>query len=171
MNTREEIAEYVDGVLRFILDNRGRCFAGWDLRKIHAYLFWHFLNGTLFVVSQRTPPKAFGATDRIEIVAIAIAWLQNETAIRLLDSLGLPQFVWASLPDDGDSILVADVCGSRIMISEIVQQVMAHWPDSPRKKLFTYRREKLVKMSWKQVLRFAGHPNGWNNNGLFTFHS
>ena len=58
-----------------------------------------------------------------------------------------------------DSFLIGQVIGSRQLLPKLVKQAMAHWPDSPRKKLFTYRLKngtpRLTEYPWPIVKRFA----------------
>ena len=90
------------------------------------------------------------------VALAAIAWLGNADAIQALATYGMPQFVWQELPKNGDSILIADVAGNRRWMPEILKQVYGAWPDSPRKRVFTYRRSKLVELNWQTIFRFSG---------------
>ncbi len=132
-------------VVNFFLSHRGRCFNGWTELKISQYVLWHLLNGTVFVASE--PP--------FEVALAVIAWPGNADAMQALAHYKMPQFVWQELPKNGDSILIADVAGDRKLMPEILKQVHGAWPDSPRKRLFTYRRAKLVELSWTTILRFS----------------
>lgn len=96
------------------------------------------------------------ALDRFGLIgAAAILWPNDAATIRAIAESDKPQFTWSPTPTDGDSILIADVAGDRRLMPQILKQVMAHWPDSPRKRLFTYRRGNLVELSWKTVKRFT----------------
>ena len=96
------------------------------------------------------------ALDHFGLVgAAAILWPNDAAKIQAIAELDKPQFTWSPTPPNGDSILIADVAGDRGLVPQILKQVMAHWPDSPRKRLFTYRRGRLVELSWKTVKRFT----------------
>lgn len=137
MNTTE--------VTNFFLSHRGKCFEGWTPDKVAKYVLVHAVYRNVFV-----------ALDRFGLIgAAAILWPNDAATIRAMAELDKPQFTWSPTPKDGDSILIADVAGDRQFMPEILRHVMAHWPDSPRKRLFTYRRGNLVELSWKTVNRFV----------------
>ena len=132
-------------VTEFFLSHRGRCFEAWKAENIEPYVLVNIVRKHVFA--------ARNSVGGIGIVAIA--WLKNAANILADDAEGFSQFSWGFYPKNGDSILIADVAGDRKLMPEILKQVMAHWPDSPRKKLFTYRRGKLVELSWQTVMRFT----------------
>lgn len=142
----------------FFRSHRGRCFPGWDGRKIADYLLVQLVHGNVFVA--RAPGEATRPTGPIAFAAIA--WLNDAERIVENDRMGLPQYDWNRFPSGGDSILIADVAGDRSLMPEILKQVMARvdkWHCHPhaifQKRLFTYRRGKLVEPSWKTIFRFG----------------
>jgi len=164
------------------------CFNGWSVEKIFNYVLVNCVHGNVFVArapgegsgsSTRNQPAG-------PIALAAIAWLDDAAAIKRKAELDLPQFSWEGFPEQQsrarqqaenrsltvgaqlDSILIADVAGDGRLMAEILKQVMGRWCDGPwrchplpnifQKRLFTYRRGKLVELSWATVRRFASRP-------------
>jgi hypothetical protein len=144
MNTTE--------ITRFFLMRRGRCFEGWTRDKVAKYVLVNAVYRNVFV-----------ALDRFGLIgAAAILWPNDAATIKAIAEAGQPQFTWSPTPRDGDSILIADVAGDRRLISQILKQVMAVAapPAIFQKRIFTYRRGKLVELSWPTILRFCGIASG-----------
>jgi hypothetical protein len=138
------LAARLRGITAFLLENRGRCFPGWPSATLFRFAAWHWLNGTLFAAYDSAGQPAL----------VAIAWLADFATVQARARRGEPLFDWQSLPLDGDTILIADVVGNRKFTGEIIQQVHGVWPDSPRKRLLTHRRGRLVELSWPTLVRF-----------------
>lgn len=151
--THQQIADRVKALTLFCLAHRGKCFEGWPAWKIFRFVAWHFLNQTLFVANE---PNG-------EIGLIVIVWPNTARRIMFLDRNGQPQFDWQHLPLDGDAFVVADVLGNVKLLPDIWTQVSGEWPDTPRKRLFTYRRGKLKELTWTTVRRLT--------HGLISIHS
>lgn len=145
MNTTE--------VTKFFLKNKGRCFEGWTPNKVAKYVLVNAVYRNVFV-----------ALDNFGLIgAAAILWPNDAATIRAIAESDEPQFTWSPTPRDGDSILIADVAGDRRLMPQILKQVMANgpWrchPNIFQKRIFTYRRGKLVELSWGTVLRFCQIP-------------
>jgi hypothetical protein len=118
---------------------------------VWRYVAWHFFAGCIFGV--------FG--ERGEPLAVAFVQPAREAELRDHASRGEAVFYWGKplASEQADSIFIAEVIGKRVFMPSIVQQVMAHWPDSPRKKLFTYRFKggvlTLTEISWPTLTRFT----------------
>jgi hypothetical protein len=141
----QPLVDKVNRVTAFMLEHRGRCFAGWTAAKVFRFVAWHILNGTLFV--------AFSENGTLGLVVIAWPEIADDVTVRARD--GAPQFVWDNVPREGDCFLIADVAGNRKLMPDILEQVSGAWPDSPRKRLFTYRRSRLKEMDWTTIRRFT----------------
>lgn len=137
MNTTE--------ITNFFLSHRGKCFEGWTRDKVAKYVLVHAVYRNVFVVF-----------DRIGVIgAAAILWPNDAATIKAIAEACQPQFTWTPTPKDGDSILIADVAGDRRFMPEILKQAAVPLPNIFQKRLFTYRRGKLVELSWPTVLRFC----------------
>lgn len=164
----------------FFLKRKGRCFEGWSEEKIFNYVLVNCVHGNVFFA--RTPGE--GARPAGPIALAAIAWLGDAATIKHKAELDSPQFSWDGFSEQQspdrkgagfclarsmgnrsltvgaqlDSILIADVAGDRRFMPEILKQVMARRVPAPpaifQKRLFTYRRGKLVELSWATVRRF-----------------
>ena len=146
----KETAKLVAQVAAFCLLRRGqRCFPGWTAAKVFRYVAWHLLADCVFGV--------FGRKGEPQAVAF-VRWA-DEADLRGHAERREPVFFWGKPLAGGDAIFIAEVVGKRHFISSIVEQVMAHWPDSPRKKLFTYRFKggvlTLTEISWPTLTRFT----------------
>jgi hypothetical protein len=167
---------------KFFLNHRGRCFEGWSTDKIFYYVLVNLLNRNVFVALADKFGR-IGTSVLPGIGLAVIAWLDDAARIQDLDACGLPLFDWNGFPSDGDSIVIADVAGDRRLMPEILKQAIVRWgehaprvlfrapsretdavarPDArgaralpTQKRLFTYRRRKLVELSWKTVIRFS----------------
>jgi hypothetical protein len=150
-------------IATFFLRRRGRCFAGWKSDKVFYYVLVNLLNGNVFIALEKFGRKGTSALPQIGLAAIA--WLDDAARIMDLNARALPLFDWNEFPKSGDSIVVADVAGDRKLMPEILKQATARWavvsatPAIFQKRLFTYRRGKLVEMSWPAVMRFCGLTN------------
>ncbi|HEV2456379.1 MAG TPA: hypothetical protein VGY98_19100 [Verrucomicrobiae bacterium] len=141
-------------ITAFFLSHRGRCFENWSAEKIYNYVLVNCVHRNVFV--------ACDGDGRIALAAIA--WRNDAARIEENERLGLPQYDWKGFPKDGDSILIADVAGDRKLMPEILKQVMDCWCHGPwrsrslpnifQKRIFTYRRGRLVELGWKTVFRF-----------------
>lgn len=144
MNAHEQLIEKIKRLTVWLCQHRGRCFKEWLPWKIYRYVAWHLLNGTLFV-----------AYDEDGIAMTFFAWLTDAQDVQARAAADQPQFDWHCLPGSGDSIFIAEVCGKRTFMPEILKQVGGVWPDSPRKRLFTYRRGRLVELTWQTIHRLT----------------
>lgn len=144
MNLYQQLADKVKELTVFCIEQRGKCFAEFDAAKLFRYVAFHLLNGTLFV-----------GYENGKVALVVFAWPENSDDLRCRNDTGTPLFVWQQPATDGDAFLIGGVVGNRKFMPEVLKQVNGAWPDSPRKKLFTFRRGRFVEISWKAVERFT----------------
>ena len=148
MSITQQLADRVKELTVFCVEHRGtRCLRDCDPAKVFRYIAFNLLNGTLFE----------GRDKNGKVQIVVFAWLDCAADIMRRAAADEPQFNWQMARTEGDAILVGDVIGSRRWFCKIVEQIKAHWPDSPRKRFFTYRgdRPRLKEFTLKTVLRFT----------------
>ena len=145
MKVTQQLADEIKRCVVFLMEHRGRCFDGWPASQLYKFCAYHWLNGTLF--ASCAPDGAFRL--------VVIAWLENAARIIARAAAGTPHFTWEQLPKDGDSILIADVVGERSLLPDVRRQVNGAWPDSPRKRLFAFRKGRLVELAWPTIDRLT----------------
>ena len=148
MKPTDSMAATIRELAVFCLEHRGtKCLRDCDAAKVFRYVAFHLLNGTLFVARDKNR----------KVQIITFAWLDDSVEVVRRAAADESQFNWQPTRNDGDSLLVGDVIGQRRWFGKIVEQIKARWPDSPRKRLFTYRGEKpaLKEFDLNTVLRFA----------------
>jgi hypothetical protein len=150
--TDQQLADRIKQLAVFCMEHQGKCFNGFSAAKVFRYVAFHLLTENLFVQTNKNG----------KVQMVVFAWKANASDILHRDASMLPQFNWIKPQDSGDAILIAQVIGNRRWMPQIFSQVMAHWPDSPRLRLFAYRwREnapKLTELTWTAITRFTyGH--------------
>lgn len=149
MNTAQQLADKIKGITVFLLERRGKCFAGMDAAKLFRYVAFNLINGNLFVERDET--------GRVQMVVFA--WRDDAGEILRRDADNEPQFTWQMPNHEGNSILIGQVIGKRRWMPQLLNMVMAHWPASPRLRLFTYRRRhdapRLTEITWPTITRFT----------------
>lgn len=149
MNTTEQLANKIKAITVFLLQHRGPCFAGMDAAKLFRYVAFHLLHGCVFV--------AYDAAGNISTVFFA--WPLDRAEMLRRDAAGEPLFIWEAPKCDGDAFFIGGIVGKRRFGAEVFKQVSGAWPESPRKQVFTFRKGKLVELSWKELTRFCGLPS------------
>lgn len=129
-------------IVEFCLRHGGRVFEAWSVTTLFAYVFFHVVARTVFVVRKDG-----------HITAVAFAWSNSETEIRKRAAAGAPQFDWRRTEDAADSLLVAEVIGRRELLGRIARQFTQRWPDWQRRKIFTYRKGQLVELKPDVIAR------------------
>ena len=117
----------------------------WPVPTVFAYVFFHVVARTVFIVRQGS-----------EIAAVAFAWSNPETEIRKRAAAGSPQFDWRRTGEEADALFVAQVIGRWELLPRLVRQIVARWPDAERRKIFTYRRKRLVELKPDVIARLRG---------------
>lgn len=144
-----KLAEYLWELTRFCERNGGKwCFSGLKGERLFRYVAFCHLTGRLMVVIQGD-----------QVRAVATAWPEWTEHVEARAAERLPQFSWTNtLPKDaGDALFVADVVTSpnheREDLQSLMFGAMAKWRDLMDRRLFTYRRGKLVELSQKVLGR------------------
>jgi len=147
MNVHQQLANKIRVLAIFCLEKRGKCFAGMTPATLFKYVAFHLLNGSLFV--QRDESGG--------VQMVVFVWREHSCDLLAREAAGLPQFFWQMPPAGGDAVLIGAVIGERRWMPQILQQVTAHIPESPR--LFTYRhrdgKPKLSEITWPSLRRFT----------------
>jgi hypothetical protein len=112
---------------------------------LYAYVFFSLVDRTLFVVRRHSA-----------IVAALTVWGMPEAEIRQMDAEGESTWQWRRSRDDADSLCVGEVIGARELLPALVRQVSSRWPNWRDKKVFTYRRGKLVQLDPATVEKLIG---------------
>lgn len=132
MSTYHQLAAKVKELSVFCLENRGKCFAQFDAAQLFRYIAFHLLNGTLFVERDENG----------KVQTVVFAWRDNAVDILLREAAKEPQFYWQMPNNNGNAILIGQVIGKRRWMPQIYRKVMAHWPESPGLRLFSYRQRE-----------------------------
>lgn len=114
-------------------------FAGWKVETLFAYVFFHVVARTVFVLRQ-------GGT----LSAVAFAWSKPEQQIRWCAAAGVSPFQWRKTDDQADSILLGEVIAPGVGLAgwrRLWKQGRERWPDLDRRKVFTYRAGRLVEIT------------------------
>jgi len=143
MKPDQKTADAVKEVAVFMIARGKKFFNGWKAPVIFKYVAWHFLCGNLFVVR-----------DHGAIAAAGIAWPTTVNDIYWRDHERLAQFDF-TVPQSGEALLVAEVVGSPSACLKLWQLAMNRWPHIRR--IFTYRRDKLVELHLATIERFLSY--------------
>jgi hypothetical protein len=142
----QAMAEAIKRIVVFCLERQGRCFKGWSADKIFKFLAWHYLNGSLFMVTTNEH-------EGTRILAVGVAWPMDAAMIRYRDAEGLPLFEWQPCDWDGDALLISTVFGERKYCAVLLKLALNQWPQC--KTVFTYRRGVLVELDEGVLGRFC----------------
>ena len=147
MNVHQQLADKVKKLTVFCIANRGKCFAQLDAGRLFRYVAFHLLNGNLFAEYDEAGNPSM----------VIICW--PDLSARLVS--GEPVFNWQAPVVGGDAIFVAEVIGCRTLTKKFLKAVTEHWPESPRRKLFTFRMKNntptLVELNWETIQRFTNY--------------
>lgn len=131
-------------VTEFCLEHGGKCFAGWEVKTLFAYVFFHLVDGGCFVV--RRDGRA---------VAVLFAWGTDAMQILFRDTFEKPVFDWER-SKEGSAIFVAEVIttpASRSALPKLFELAAGRWPDWRRKVIFTCRGGKLHELQRDAIER------------------
>jgi hypothetical protein len=149
MTTHQQLAAKIKALTVFIIENKGRCFDGIEASRLFKLVAFYLLNGNLFCT--------YDKNGKVQTVVFVRREDSSELLHRVKQSL--PLFDWQMPRTDGDAILIEGVIGKRKQMLQILQQVTEHWPDSPRRKLFTIRMKNntptLVELGLQTLKRFC----------------
>lgn len=122
----------LEELVQFAHTRGGRCFAGWDAQILQTYLKWHAGNGTLVYVTKAWPEN------KSRILGLMTVTRVNET------ELGQH---W-KFDERGDALVVENAIALRPnVLTILIQQVQAKFPDWRTLKIFARRRSK---KGWEQ---------------------
>lgn len=127
-------------ITAFCVSRGGKCFAGWPVRKLHAYVVHHLNRGT-----------AVFARRGGRIAAALFVWPVNLAAATGRAQRGEASFLWREDDPAPDGFLLAEVVGTRAVLNAM------EWPELGAiegKTILTYRRGKLVVLNWATIKRF-----------------
>ena len=145
--TLAEATRFVRGLHAFALDHGGACYDGWPHDLVFRYLAWQFCARQICVVHDRAS---------IELAGFLVLWPDDSTQIRYREAEGLPHFDW-QLRSGGDSYILAEVIvreGDRgWAVRRLGELAARRWPDWKLRRLFTWRRGRLVELNPAAVAR------------------
>jgi hypothetical protein len=133
----ELTAQYIHDVAVFCLTHGGHLYREYPAERVFKYLAWHFTAGNLAV-----------SFEGEHISGVIIAWKDSAEEIRQRGRRGQPQFNWQLPATSGDAYMIGEVIAKdKTGLTRLLQLASATWPDWKMRKLFTYRRKKLVELS------------------------
>lgn len=129
----------------WIMANKGKnCLQLATRENLFRYVALCWLTGRLNVSTD----------DQNRITAVVFSWTDWREHIELKAAEGRQQF--ESHTHKGDAIFVAEVIGSRSGVSRIYQGAIERFPHLSVTPIFTYRKNKLVQLTWNEIERFMG---------------
>jgi|GEM_PF-6999019 len=147
-STYQNLADRIKKLTVFCIEHSANCFAEFQPHNLFKYCAFNLLNGNLFAVWENG-----------EVQMIAFAWRANAGELLRRDAAKEPQFDWRPEQPNGDALLIGQITGNRKLSGEIIKQVMAQWPESPRLRVFIYRKRNgaavMKEVNWKILQRFC----------------
>lgn len=153
-------AQQVREAAVFCLEHGAKLFAGWSGDKLFRYLAFLWLTNCLFI--ERAPGN--------EIIGVLSAWPDVADEILQRERNGEFHFNWRQprVIEDSDAFMLADIVvsksaienrQSKIILTRLVAQATAQWPDWKLRRVFTYRRGRLVEITQPtaKLERFCAH--------------
>lgn len=130
-------------ITEFCLRHGKSAFPGWEVPTLYAYVFFHLVDRTVFLVREHG-----------EITAIGFMWGVPEAEIRERTKADQPVFAWKRSQDNADSLFMAELVGSEAEFSRLTRSAAARFPEWwMRKKVFTFRHGKLVQLGRETIER------------------
>ena len=133
-------------ICEFCLRHGGKAFDGWAVTTAFAYVFFHVVAQTVFVIRKSG-----------QVSAVAFAWPQSEQEIRKRAAAGQSPFRWRIMPEDADALFLSEVIGRRELLGRIAQLVLQRWPDAMKRKVFTFRKKQLVELRPTVIAKLIGN--------------
>lgn len=133
-------------VTEFCLNRGGKAFEGWAVPTLFAYVFFHLVDRTCFVVRQKG-----------EIAGVLFAQALDEAEQRQRVALNGCRFNWTrSFDRPTDAIALREVVARQDLLPRLAKQVSGRWPDWRERKVFTFRNGALVELRPAVIERFLG---------------
>jgi hypothetical protein len=130
-------------ITEFCWRNGRSAFPGWEVPTLYAYVFFHVVDRTVFLVREHG-----------EISAVGFMWGVPESEIRSRADAGEPVFCWKRSQDNADSVFMAELVGSAAEFPRLTRGAEQRFPEWwKRKKVFTFRRGKLVQLDRDTIER------------------
>lgn len=92
------------------------------------------------------------------------AWGMSERDIRARVAAGLSPFAWKRSRNGEDAIFLAEVIGERAGLGKLFKMATARWPDWERKKIYTFRGNRLTLLPQGLIKQFF--QEGKSGRGL-----
>lgn len=142
--SQQKLATHLLAITDFCLANKGKAMP-WasDKSLLFRYVADCFYHGKINIAFHE---------DKIE--AVVFGWPDFREHIEAKAAEDMPQFEWGT-PHRGDSMFIADVFGKREAVARLYRGVVDKYPQLMAVPWFTFRRTVLVKISRKQLERFA----------------
>jgi hypothetical protein len=109
---------------------------------VFKYIAHHALAKTLFL-----------CRDGRKIAAVGVAWPLTVKELFRRNRVKQPQFDWKALPEPGNALLIGPVIGTRKYLVKLWRVALNRWPFIRR--IFTYRRGRLVELHLRTMERFC----------------
>lgn len=132
-------------VTEYCVTQGGKAFEGWAVPTLFAYVFFHLVDRTCFVV------RKGGA-----IAGVMFAQALDEAEQRRRVDEGQSRFLWHRSADTSDAIALREVVARRDLLPRLAKQVTARWPDWRQRKVFTFRDGALVELPGEVIKKFLG---------------
>ncbi len=140
---KNRLREFVQAVTAFCWEHRsGPVFKTWPREKVWTYVG--------FCSTRRMCAVAI---EKGRIVTVAFGWPAWGEHVEARAAAGAPEFTWSNPIQGGDSIFIAEVIGDRRHLRTLYDTLGEWCPDLDERKIFTYRRGKLVELSQKTMQR------------------
>lgn len=132
-------------VTEFCVNRGGKAFENWAVPTLFAYVFFHLVDRTCFVVRQKG-----------QIAGVMFAQALNEAEQRRRVNEGQCRFLWHRSADNSDAIALREVVARQDLLPRLAKQVTARWPDWRARKILTFRDGELVELRPGVVKKFLG---------------
>lgn len=115
-----------------------------DGRIFFRYVTFQLLSGNVLVVRQGG-----------QISGVAFVWPERAADVLAREARGEEHFNWRPPVVGGDAVVIGQVIGTRTASFGWRKLAVQRWPDFHARRLFTWRRGKLVELCGKAVKRFC----------------
>lgn len=143
MTNNQQLSVFLWQVTDWILAHRGkRCLPEATREPLFRYVALCHLTGRLNVALDKQG----------QIEAVLFWWADWLERIEAKAAEGMQQF--EAEVHKGDSVFVAEVIGLKSGVRRIYEAAVDKFPHLVVTPIFTYRNQKLVRLSWKEIERF-----------------